>query len=225
MHRDRGAQGGHHDRLGPDVQPRRHRHVGAAHQDQEAPAPTRCCLWTAGKEARRSSRSAEAPGHHDADLRRLGQGPDGVHHGRRRRCRGLRLRHGQEPAAGELGHRHRGVQGRRRASSTRYKAAYGAAPNTFAGHAYDALYLIAERGQARHAATPTPAALARRDREDSGSRRHRRDVHLLADGPQRSDGEGPDAVRGQERHVGDRSVAARLGPGRRSPSRSVGLAT
>ena len=68
----------------------------------------------------------------------------------------------------------------------RYTAAFGAAPSTFAGHAYDALYLITEAAAARRGRAHAGRA-ARRDREDRRIRRHRWNVQLLADRPQRSD--------------------------------------
>ena len=61
----------------------------------------------------------------------------------------------------------------------RYKAAYGEAPSTFAGHAYDALYLIAEAAQAGPRG-PDPSRAARRDREDGRVRRYRRHVRHVA---------------------------------------------
>ncbi len=61
----------------------------------------------------------------------------------------------------------------------RYTEAFGDAPSTFAGHAYDALYLIVEASEA-HRRRHHPRGAARRDRGDVRLRGHRRHVQLLA---------------------------------------------
>ena len=84
-----------------DVQPRRHRHDRAAHQDQGL-RRAGLLVISAGKEAATVVKHAKELGVDDAALRHPRQRAPGVHRGRRRRGRGLHLRGRQDPAAGEL---------------------------------------------------------------------------------------------------------------------------
>ena len=80
----------------------------------------------------------------------------------------------------------------------RYTQAYGDAPSTFAGHAYDALYLIVEAAK-RIDGDITPAALRDEIEATSGFVGIGGTFTFSADGPQRHDGGRPLHVRDQGR--------------------------
>ena len=90
----------------------------------------------------------------------------------------------------------------------RYTAAFGDAPSTFAGHAYDALYIIVEARSASTATSP-PEALRDEIEATAGFVGYRRHVQLLADRPQRHDRGRPHHVRDQGRRLDAGPVAAR----------------
>ncbi len=66
----------------------------------------------------------------------------------------------------------------------RYQAAYGETPSTFAGYAYDALYLVVEAAKSVEGDL-TPEALRDAIEQTDRLGRHRRHLHLHARGPQR----------------------------------------
>ena len=101
------------DRRRPDLQPRRHGHDRAAHQDQEL-RRSGVVMWTAGKEAATVVKNAKELGLTMPDLRQPRQRAHGVHRGRRRRSRGLHVRRRQDPPARDVRRGHRGLQGRHR---------------------------------------------------------------------------------------------------------------
>ena len=86
----------------------------------------------------------------------------------------------------------------------RYKAAYGADP-TRSRATPTTRSTSSRRPPKRVKGDLTAAALRDEIEKTERLRRHRRHVHVLADGPQRSDRGGPRHVRGQGRHVDARS--------------------
>ncbi len=89
-----------------------------------------------------------------------------------------------------------------------YKAAYGTAVTTFAGHAFDAIHILADAAQDLERQRHRVGA-ARRDRADQGIRRHQWRLHLLAHRPQRHDPQGAGHVRDRQRQVDARQVTRR----------------
>ena len=87
----------------------------------------------------------------------------------------------------------------------RYTKAYGAAPSTFAGHAYDALYLIVEAAR-QVSGELTPAAL--RDQIEK-TKAFSGIGGSFTFSPTDHNGlteQGPQHVRGQERRMDDRAL-------------------
>ena len=173
------------DRLEPDVQPRRRRHDRAADQHQEL----RCAggghvdLRQGGGHGRQERQAARADDSRStaATATRAWSSSQGAGDA----AEGFRFAAGKILLPESYG---KDTAEYKTATEfvDRYTKAYGAAPSTFAGHAYDALYLIAEAAQAGAGRAHARRA-SRSDREDEGVLGNRRHVHLLADGPQRSD--------------------------------------
>ena len=162
-----------------DVQPRRHGHDGAAHEDQGRGARGRSCCGTRARRRRPSSRTSKQLGMTIPLYGRHGNARKEFIEGAGDGRRGLHVRGRQDPRPRGVRHGHRGRTRSRPTSSTATRRSTARRPSTFAGHAYDALYLIVE-AMKRLPEGFTPRAAARRDREDERVRRHRRDVHVLA---------------------------------------------
>ena len=104
-------------------------------------------------------RRQERPGsgHRPARLRQPRQRPPGVHRGRRRRREGFTFAAGKILVPDAYGE---GTEDYKVATDfvDATRQAYGEAPDTFAGHAYDALYLVVEAAK-RVDGDVTPEAL------------------------------------------------------------------
>ena len=128
------------DRERPDLQPRRHRHDGAAHQDQGV----RCRRGPAvdrGQGRRLDREDGRRPRSQAAAVRRFGPGEAEFVEGAGPAADGFIFGTGKSlvPANwGEGTEEYTVVNG----FAERYKAAYGQTPDIFAGHAFDALTIL-----------------------------------------------------------------------------------
>ena len=163
-----------------------------------AKGPQAIWLWNAGKEAAIVAKNLRQldPDAHDQALRRSGQRTHRVHHRRRRGGGGLHVRRGQGPASRDVREGHRGVQGRDRLHRPLHQGVRQG-PRHLRGACVRCAGRHGRRAEAREGRGGRSDG-PRRDRGHDGSHRHRRDVHLLADRPQRPDREGPGALPGRE---------------------------